>query len=253
MVQMMTTALLAAFLAPAPGPADQRSREQRDAWRHYRSGQQALATERYEEAASEFQAAVRLDPMLVPAHYGLGQAYMALKEYPEAVRAYTRCEQAFHEQEAAALTDRLAGDRRLDDYIKALEDDLRYLQRMAQGSNTNAQRAEQASATKEQQISLLKARRMRTTDSPEPTPAWLSLALGSAQFRVSDMAAAEASFKKALEVKPDLGEAHNNLAVVYLLTGRVPEAEAEIQAAEKSGFKVNPQLKKDVAARKGTR
>ncbi len=43
-----------------------------------------------------------------------------------------------------------------------------------------------------------------------------------------------------------VGEAHNNLAVVYLLTGRYPEAEAAIKAAEANGVKMNPQLKEDV-------
>ena len=38
----------------------------------------------------------------------------------------------------------------------------------------------------------------------------------------------------------------NNLAARYLQTGRVPQAETEIKAAEKAGFRVNPQLKEDV-------
>jgi hypothetical protein len=33
---------------------------------------------------------------------------------------------------------------------------------------------------------------------------------------------------------------------VYLTTGRAPLAQTEIAAAEKAGFKVNPQLKEDV-------
>ena len=39
---------------------------------------------------------------------------------------------------------------------------------------------------------------------------------------------------------------HNNLAVVYMQTGRLAEADAEIKAAEKTGFRVNPQLKEDL-------
>ena len=55
-----------------------------------------------------------------------------------------------------------------------------------------------------------------------------------------------AQYRAAIEVDPKLGEAHNNLAVVYLQTGRFPEADVEITAAEKAGFRVNPQLKEDV-------
>jgi Flp pilus assembly protein TadD len=57
---------------------------------------------------------------------------------------------------------------------------------------------------------------------------------------------AEREYRAALAVDPKLGEAHNNLAVVCMLTGRYGEAEQEIKAAEKSGFKVNPQLKEDL-------
>ena len=60
------------------------------------------------------------------------------------------------------------------------------------------------------------------------------------------MADAEREYRAALAVDPKLGEAHNNLAVVCMLTGRFPDAEQEIKAAEKNGFKVNPQLKEDL-------
>jgi Flp pilus assembly protein TadD len=82
----------------------------------------------------------------------------------------------------------------------------------------------------------------------EPTPAWVSLALGSAYFRTNSLPDAEREYKNAITVNPNLGEAHNNLGVVYLMTNRASEASAELTAAEKAGFKVNPQLKEDVRA-----
>ena len=88
---------------------------------------------------------------------------------------------------------------------------------------------------------------MRTVNGgPEPMPAWISLALGSAYFRSDALPDAEREYRAAIEVDPKLGEAHNNLAVVYMLTQRYAEADAEIKAAEKSGFRVNPQLKEDL-------
>ena len=48
-----------------------------------------------------------------------------------------------------------------------------------------------------------------------------------------------------------LGQAHNNLAVICMLTGRLDEAEAEVKLAERNGFRVNPRFKDDLnAARK---
>jgi tetratricopeptide (TPR) repeat protein len=249
MVKTVAAVMAMAFLAGAAGAAES-SREQREAMKRYKAGQDAMAGERFEEALKEFEAATAIDPLLVLAHYGAGQAHMALKQYPEAVRAYTRTEEAFHQEEANAASDRAAADRRIDDYIKALEDEMRSLQRVAAGNNQQAMRAEQAAQLKEQQISSLKMRRQRDTSGPEPTPAWLSLALGSAYFRMGKLPEAEQNYSKAVTVNPNLGEAHSNLAVVYLLTGRLAEADAQVQTAEKAGFKVNPQLKKDIAARK---
>jgi Flp pilus assembly protein TadD len=60
----------------------------------------------------------------------------------------------------------------------------------------------------------------------------------------------EKEYEAAVDVNPSFGEAHSNLAVVYFVTGRLPEAETEIKAAEKAGFRVNPRLKDDIAAAK---
>lgn len=46
------------------------------------------------------------------------------------------------------------------------------------------------------------------------------------------------------------GEAHNNLAVVYLETGRIAEAEESLQEAKKTGFKVNPLLEQAINDKK---
>jgi len=76
------------------------------------------------------------------------------------------------------------------------------------------------------------------------------MAIGSAYFRLNDLQNAEKEYKAAIEVNPNFGEAHSNLAVVYFVTGRVAEAETAIKAAERAGFKVNPRLKDDIAAAK---
>ena len=57
---------------------------------------------------------------------------------------------------------------------------------------------------------------------------------------------AKAEYEEATRPNPKLGPAHNNLAVIYLLTGLPAEAETELSRAEKSGFPVNPHLKEDI-------
>jgi len=44
------------------------------------------------------------------------------------------------------------------------------------------------------------------------------MALGSAYFRLNDLPNAEKEYKAAIDVDPSFGEAHSNLAVVYLIT-----------------------------------
>jgi Flp pilus assembly protein TadD len=80
------------------------------------------------------------------------------------------------------------------------------------------------------------------------TPAELSLALGSAYFRSGDLVSAEHAWKTAVVSNSRLGEAHNNLAALYAMTGRKREAEDAVKQAEKSGFQVNPRLKSDIQA-----
>jgi len=84
--------------------------------------------------------------------------------------------------------------------------------------------------------------------NPEP-PAEISLALAGAWYRQGNLEEAEKENKNALKSRPDYGQAHNNLAVICMMTGRIPEAQAEVEKAEKAGFTVNPRLKEELAKR----
>ncbi len=81
-------------------------------------------------------------------------------------------------------------------------------------------------------------------------PPWVSLSLSSAYFRSGKLAEAEREYKAAIAVDSQFGEAHSNLAVVYLETNRIGEAEASLKEAKKSGFRVNPQLEQAIKEKK---
>ena len=81
-------------------------------------------------------------------------------------------------------------------------------------------------------------------------PPWVSLSLGSASFRAAKLEDAEREYKATIAADNKAGEAHNNLAVVFLETGRYAEAEASIKAAKKAGFRVQPALEHEIAERK---
>ena len=236
----------AVSLSASQGALGQASadRDRVEALRHYRLGQDSLRSEHYDDAEREFQTASKLDPSLELAPYGLGQVYMATKRFRPAIAAYGKCRDVIHANAVAAAGDELAYQRRINDSIAALEDEQRlYSQPGKNGASPAAINNQRALGMR---IQALKDAKHRTAGAPEPTPAWISLALGSAYFRSDALPDAEREYRAAIDVDPKLGEAHNNLAVVYLQTGRHAEADAEIKAAEKSGFRVNPQLKEDV-------
>ena len=220
-------------------------RDRHEALRHYRAGQDALRNERFDDAEKEFQQSAKLDPTLELAPYGLGQVYMATKRYRPAIVAYQRSREVFHANAVTVAGDDMSRLRRIEDQIKELEDQVRLLQ-ASPGRNAGSPAVQANIRRLDDVIREMKDLRQRTHSGPVQTPAWISLALGSAYFRADEMADAEREYRAAATVDPGLGEAHNNLAVVCMLTGRFGEAEQEIRAAEKAGFKVNPQLKEDL-------
>jgi protein O-GlcNAc transferase len=239
----MRTLVVAAaimFLVVAPAFA-QPTREHLDAMRHLRLGQDSLRLEQFDMAESEFQAAIRLEPSLEMAHYGLGQVYMATRRYPAAVHAYLACRDAFVVSNRQRALGDLEAQQALDDQIRAIE---------AQETAVAVGGGSGQKFELDRAIAGLRSLQ-RQSKSTSRIPAWISFALGSAYFRSDAIPDAEREYLAALQADPKLGEAHNNLAVVYLQTGRYDKAAEEVSAAEKNGFRVNPQLKSDIRKAQG--
>jgi tetratricopeptide (TPR) repeat protein len=210
-----------------------------------KEGQSLLSNEHYAEAAEAFREAIKLEPMLTMAHYGLGQAQMALKQYPKAVTAFQGAVAAFHATAAQSMAQRLENENVQQRRIRHLQDLIRENSErpLAPGSR-EARLRDQRIQQWEMEIALFQ--RTHGEHAIPKTPPSLSLALGSAHFRSGQMADAEKEYRAALEVQPDLGEPRNNLAVVLLLTGRAQEAKDQLSIAEKNGFKAAAGLKQDI-------
>lgn len=247
-MKMLSTIVIGLVIATLSTPAGAQTTNavrSTQALERYRAGQELLRAERFDKAAAEFTAAIELDPLLALAHYGLGQSYMGLKRYASAIQAFTDCRETYRKIIALRESNRREAETRIDDEIREIQ------------STIAAVRGGRFKGYGETKITELETRiedlrRMReehvTVFRP---PAEVSLALGSAYFRNGDRARAEEEWKTATEINPRLGEAHNNLAVIYMMTNRLDLAEQEIKAAEKAGFRVNPQLKQDVKNKKG--
>jgi Flp pilus assembly protein TadD len=239
--------LATGVLAQPPGRTDPNAER---ALVEYRAGWQQMQAEQYEEALRAFERALELNPKLTLAHYGKGRAYMALRRYVDATRSYVICRDDYMAQAGRKYASQVEATR-------VQQDRLMELRSMQQQASTGP------STTRSQSDSRLINNAVRTTEEAiqrgtsvgidASVPAFLWVALGSAYFRSEHMEDAEKAYKQAVAVDSKAGEAHNNLAVIYLLSGRIAAAQAAVKAAEKSGFRVNPELKDEIkAAAKGS-
>ena len=151
---------------------------------------------------------------------------------------------AFQTMAGLITRDAVVTDQRRDDEIRELKDSIRGIQG---GQIKIATGRDAAIARLEHRISDLERTTQRGQTTYE-TPAEVSLALGSAYFRAGELQSAEREWKAAVMVNSRLGEAHNNLAALYAMTGRKEEAQDAVKQAEKAGFQVNPRLKSDIQA-----
>jgi Flp pilus assembly protein TadD len=205
-----------------------------------------MQAEEFEKAEQEFARAIEFDPLLTLAHYGRGQAFMALQRYPSAIQAYIGCREAHRTIFSLKQSNTAALDRRADEEIRELKDAITALRSgRIKSMGGVASTVDTRVAQLENRIRDLERMRQQDTGTFQ-TPAEVSLALGSAYFRNAQRDDAEREWRAAVTVNPRLGEAHNNLAVVYMLTGRKSEAEQAVKSAERAGFRVNPNLKADI-------
>jgi tetratricopeptide (TPR) repeat protein len=212
--------------------------EQVDAKKWLKDGDKLLAQERPLEAANAYREAIRLDPLLMMAHYGLGQAQMDLKQYPAAIEAFRGAQDAFEKRLREGFAGRLESDQAKDKRVSALRDRIR--------DHSGGNRSQNAELNQmEMELAMLQ---QTSTDvgKTASVPAGVTLALGSAYFRNNQMKEAEAAYREALATKPTLGEASNNLAVVLLLTKRPAEAKEQVALARKHGYAVPEGLKRDI-------
>lgn len=224
---------------PAPDREQARLRN-RLGWEH-------MKTEAWPEAARLFQQAIGIDPTYEYAYYGLGRANMAMKKYVEAIGALEKCRELYLAHGGRQFANAQDAQRYRRDRILEIDDQIRQVQALPQTMQRADLLRQLQNLRREQQDRIERGTNMSIDTA---VPPYVSLSLGSAFFRLGRLADAERAYKIAIEADPKTGEAHSNLAVVYMETGRLADAERAVAAAEKAGFKVHPQLKADIKARK---
>lgn len=221
------------------------------ATRLYKVGWESMHHEAWAAAAKAFQQSIDIDPKFALAYYSLGRAEMALRNFPKAIAAYTTCRELYVASGGEHFNSQLEATKRLDDRILEMRI---AIDQAEQVPTSKAGTQSQNLRVRELRIELdrlTQAKDRNITISLDATvPYFLPLALGAAYSRSGKLVDAEREYKAAIELDSSAGEAHNNLAVVYLATGRIEAAAQEVALAEKGRFRVNPDLKAEIAERR---
>jgi tetratricopeptide (TPR) repeat protein len=215
----------------------------------YLQGWDFMQTEAWENAAKAFQAAIDKDPQFEDAYYGLGLADMRLRKVTEALAAYEKCRTLYEASAGQRFSSRQEAQRYRQDRLTELDEVIRQVNLAATNNPQSLTRLRQLQEQRRQLQEVLQRSSSMSID--KAVPAFVYLALGSAHFRLEQWDAAEKEYRAAVNADPKTGEAFNNLAVLYLQTGRFKEADEAVKSAEKAGFKVHPQLKQDIKTKLG--
>jgi tetratricopeptide (TPR) repeat protein len=255
-VRVAILALVATIVIPCAASAQgtkSASAAAQAANKHYAQGWSLVKAESWSDAVREFQQAIDSDPHFTLAYYSLGRAEMGLRDFPKAIAAYTKCREMYLSGGGEQFANQMDARQRITDRILEYQVALNQATQASTGKSSTQTQSLYVRELQAQIQRLEQARDRNTTNVSLETPGvpyFVPMALGAAYFRSAQFADAEREYKEAIAANGASGETHNNLAVLYLTTGRFDEAESEVRAAEKVGFKVNENLKGDIRKKK---
>src|SRR5271157_3557116 len=195
--------------------------------KYFQSGQRYYEKGKYREAAIEFVNAVKIDPRYAEAHYQLAETYLKLVQPQGAYQELTRTIELQPENYQARIeladllilghdfphaqeqTDLLLQKRPNDPVVHSTVSSLLAGQGDLSGAMAEIQKA----------IAL------------DPGGWGLYLELAMLQLKTNQPDAAEASFKKVIEVHPAATQAHLLLGTFYQSRSRFAEAEQQFHTA----------------------
>jgi tetratricopeptide (TPR) repeat protein len=169
-----------------------------------------------------------------------------LKKYGEAISLYTKCRDLYRAQAGKQFSNRQEAQRYRQDRLTEIDEIIRTYQSGPQTQQTQDALRQLQLQKRDIQDYIARSNNLTIENS---VPGFVYVALGSAYFRTAQWADAEREYKAAVAVDPRSGQAYNNLAALYLQTGRYTEAADAVKSAENNGFKVHPQLKEDIKAK----
>jgi len=223
--------------------------------RFYADGWSAIRAQQWDIAKRHFERAIESDPSFTLAYYSLGRAEMGLRDYDAAIAAYVKCRDMYLNSGIQQFRNQTELRQHLTDRILEYRAALEQAQTRTASAKNSSQTQSLYIRELQTQIQRLEEARDRSANvtMDVEVPYYVSMALGAAYQRAGRVQDAEREYKAALSANSASGETHNNLAVLYFTMGRYDEADAEVKAAEKTGFKVAEELKGDIRRLKAGR
>jgi tetratricopeptide (TPR) repeat protein len=215
-----------------------------------RLGWESMRVEHWAEAAEAFRRAIDIDATFEYAYYGLGRAQLALKQYLEAIATLEKCRGLYRAQAGRQFSNAQEAQRYRRDRVIEIDEQIRLLQTGPQSAQTQDLIRQFQNLRRDLQDRIDRGNSITIENT---VPAFVSLSLGSAYFRAGRLDDAEREYKATVAADPKSGEAFSNLAVVYLETNRIAEAEQALDSARNTGLRVNPQLEQAIKKRRPRR
>ena len=160
---------------------------------------------------------------------------MTLRDYPKAEKDFLGCREAYEKIAALQFTNTEELERRRAQEIEQLQNQLSLI-------STGQIKISNPSLTQQMQQRIDDLRRNQRKGGNEAMniPAELFVSLGSAYFYQGKVADAEKEWKTAASINPKLGEAHNNLAALYLHGERAGRGGEGAEARGEGGLPGEP-------------
>jgi tetratricopeptide (TPR) repeat protein len=213
----------------------------------HRKGVQAMQSGNLEKARESFDKALQSVSVFPDAHIGLGQIAMAEKEFERALVHFEQARDGYAELGASLLDIRMKRYASAQSQIASLDDQIRHLE-----STTSAQTRGGTAAGGQNAITIGKMRNLQqqllAIEPPNPDeatepPGEIFFYIGNALFQLNRPDDALGAWETCRERSPKFAMVYNNLALIYMQTGRLEEAKKSLIKAEELGFPVNPQFK----------
>src|SRR5262245_16524209 len=169
---------------------------------HYRLGWESLRSEKWSDAAKEFQQAIDLNRKFTLAYYGLGKSEMGLRRYPNAIVAFETCRDLFVNKTGEKFSGQFDANRQRQDRIMELQELSRQQAQGRQTQQTMDSQRQIQNAIRQTQNEIMQGNNLNIETT---APAFVSLALGSAYFRAGRMGDAEREYKATLDADSKAG------------------------------------------------